>query len=459
MKVLFVYTNINGFHSDCYSFGLASIVSMARLGGHEARVIIAGTRTAYSKVLAEIAAFKPRMVGFSSVSSQFSFVKEIAFLIKSKYPDIVAVCGGVHPTINPNCVLECESLDAIFVGESENSFLEFLKKLDNGEPYKDTDNLAYAQDSKLVINKLKPLIQNLNSLPYPDKDIYPFREILKITGYAPFGFSRGCPYSCTYCSNHAIAKTYGIPRNLPRYRSVESSINEIEEAMRKFSIKIVFINEDIFGLDRAWRDEFCRQYKKRIRTKFLCFLRANLVDEDLIRQLKDAGCYRVSMGLESGNEYVRNKIMNRQMSNEQIIRAVDLAKKYNLETNTISIIGVPGETEEMLKDTIALNRRIKPSSSGVNVFYPYKGTVLGDYCFEKGLIDRERYDAFSNERRETVLNYPDEYRRKLIYYRENWEALVYPFDLKRHVLRFAKKLKNALRPALSMMGMCKGYNT
>ncbi|MFH1846310.1 MAG: radical SAM protein [Candidatus Omnitrophota bacterium] len=439
MRVLFIYTNINGFHDDCYSFGLASIVSVTRINGYEPKVIIVRSKKEYSQILREIDSFQPQVVGFSAVSSQFSFVSEIASFVKQKSKEIITVCGGVHPTINPDCLLETKFLDGIFIGESEKSFVEFLDKIKKNEPYEDTDNYAYMNNGQVIINKLKPLMKDLDDVPYPDKQIYPYEDTIKKTGLAPFLFSRGCPYLCSYCSNHAIAKRYGLPRNTPRYRSPESCIAELEETISSMRIDTIFIMDDIFGIDKKWRMEFCEKYRKRINKPFICLLRVELVDEEFISLLKDAGCYKISVGLESGNEYVRNKIMNRLMSNDRIIKAFKIIKKYKLETNTLNIIGTPGETEEMLWDTIKMNRTIHPTTSGVNIFYPYKGTKLGDSCFDQGLVNEELYNNFSRERRATVLNYSEAWRKKLAYYRDNWEALVYPFDFKRAVKRSLRK--------------------
>lgn len=439
MNVLFLYTNINGFHTDCYAFGLASIVSVTRSNGYSAKVIVVKNRECYLKILETIEVFNPRVVGFTSVSSQFIFVKEIAALIKKKFPEIIIVCGGIHPTINPNCVLDTEHLDTLFIGESENSFIELLDKIRQGKCYKDVDNLAYAQNGTVKINKLKPLITDLDSLPYPDKEVYPYEDTLRETGYAPFFFSRGCPYLCSYCSNHMIAKRYGLERNSPRYRSVESSILEIEKTIRKFNVRTVWILDDIFGLDKKWRSAFCAEYKKRIKKKFICLLRVNVIDGEFMRMLKDAGCLRIFIGLESGNEFIRADVMNRHMTNEQILNAFDIAHKSGLQTNAINMIGLPGETEEMVWDTIKLNRRIKPTMSCVSIFYPYKGTNLGNYCFEKGLVNESMYSSFSNERRESVLNFPQDYKWKLIYFRENWERFVYPRDFKKKLLWFMRK--------------------
>ena len=167
----------------------------------------------------------------------------------------------------------------------------------------------------------------------------------------------------------------------------------------------------------------------------LCLLRANVMDEKFVRLLKAAGCYRISIGVESGNDHIRNDVMNRKMSREQIVNAFALAHARGIETMAINMMGLPGETDEMIWDTIRLNRQIKPTFSGVNIFYPYRGTKLGDRCFDEGLVDERRYRNFSNERRESVLNFPEAHRRKLTNYHRHWESLVYPWSVKRRIRR------------------------
>jgi anaerobic magnesium-protoporphyrin IX monomethyl ester cyclase len=352
-------------------------------------------------------------------------------MIKRISPKTVIFCGGAHPTVDPKSILECQAIDAFFIGESDYSFVEVLNKINNNQPYKDTENLCYIENGTVKINPLKPLIQNLDDLPYVDKTTYPYIDsISPLGGAAQFMFSRGCPYLCSYCCNHAIAKLYGMRTNKSRARSPESCIREIEDTLKQFpQVKTIWIFDDTFGLDKTWRKEFLQKYKERIPIKFACMGRANHIDEEFAKMLADSGCYRVSIGIESGNDYVRNMIMNRHMTNEQIVNAFAVCKKYRLETNAINIIGVPGETEEMIWNTINLNRKINPTSSGVNIFYPYKSTVLGDQCFEKGLVDEELYKKFSSERRETVLKYPENYKKKLTKFHQDWTCLIYPWNV------------------------------
>lgn len=446
MKIFLIYTNIGGLHSDCFSFGLASISSTAKAKGHDVRAAVIKTRDAYKSVLNDIAVHNPKIVGFTSVSSQFHFVKELAGLIKDRFPKIITVCGGVHPTIKPECVMEASFLDAVFVGESELAFATFLDRVNEGLSYRDVDNLAYCEGGKLIKNKLSPLIVDLDKLPYPDRDNPLFHETVKAVEYVPFFFSRGCPYLCSYCSNHAIAKAYGKVSNAPRYRSPESSIREIEEVINTYAVSKIAIGDDIFGINKEWRREFCEKYKERIKIRFFCLLRANIVDDEFAKLLKSAGCYSVSIGVESGNDFIRNEVMNRQLGREQIINAFTVLRKHKLQTISLNIIGVPGETKEMIWDTIKLNRIIRPTASAANIFYPYKGTKLGDRCFSEGIINKELYYNFSNERRESVINYSQEHKQMLVYMKENWQHLIYRYD-------FIHRLEGALRFFLGKIGI------
>ncbi len=455
MNVLLVITNLNGFHEVPYSYGLSSIAAYVQSKGHNVEVVAIRKDAEFARFVEYVKNFKPKVVGFTCVSSQYQFVKKGAKLVKEIDKSIFVVAGGVHPTIYPTALLKSEDIDAFFVGEAEFAFLEFLDKVEKGEDYTAVNNLAYKSSGKIVINPLHPHIEHLDSIPHPLKDKF-FAEYIEKNGCAPFFFSRGCPFNCSYCSNHALAKVYNIPINKPRFKSVDACIDEIKKAEEVFAFDRITIDDDTFGLDQLWLSKFCEKYKKEIGKKFICLLRANVINEDSIKRLKDAGCVRIQFGVESGNEFVRNKIMNRNLSEEQIISAFDLCRMYGIETNAINIIGVPGETEEMIMDTVRLNRRIKPTHSGVNIFYPYRGTVLGDYCFSKGLVDESLYNSFSNERRDTVLMYPEEHKAKLRYYYKNWDILVDPYNLwKRLVLLLRdhkivysslKKLKRGIRP-------------
>lgn len=445
MRIIFVITNINGTYGDAYSFGLASIASIARDKGFDYDYAVINTPRDHAGFLDFVEGYQTRVIAYTSVSSQFMFVKQLAQNIRQRYGNtVVQVCGGVHATIFPECITQVPALDGIFIGEAEYAFSDFLDKVSKGEDYHAINNFAYSNNGNIVKNPLYPLITPLDELPFPERKKYGYAKFVKRDGYATFWFSRGCPYLCSYCSNHAIAKTYGLSVNKPRYRSPQRCIEEIKELMKEFSIKKVFVGDDTFGLDKKWMREFCTLYAQQIKLPFMCHLRVNIVNKELMKYLKRAHCVHVSCGIESGNDYIRNEIMKRNISEEQIVSAYALFKQYGITSNAINIIGTPHETIDAIWDTIRLNRKVNPNSSGVNIFYPYRGTQLGDYCFEHGLVDEQAYGNFSTERRSSVLKYPAEFKKELEYFHKYWPILVYnKYKMYRLVRLYAARfLKN-----------------
>jgi len=440
MNVLLVITNVNGEHEIPFSFGLTSIASYINNKGYNTKIIAIHEENEYHKIHDEIKSFNPGVVGFTAVSSQFSCIKHLAKMIKKINKDIIIVCGGIHATLFPDALLETNDIDGFFIGESEIAFGDFLDKIRGNKDFRVTNNFYYRNNGKVVANPLNPLITNIENLPHPMLDSL-FEEYINTNGQAPFFFSRGCPYICTYCCNDAYARLYGMKRNKPRYRSVDSCIEEIKIALEKYKFNVIWMADNIFAVDKKWRSEFCEKYKKEINIKFICNLQVNVINEEYVKTLKDAGCFRVAMSIESGNEYIRNTIMKRNMSEKQILEAYMICKKYKIKTQSINIIGLPYETEDMLWETIKLNRKVKPTQSGVNIFYPYKGTQLGDYCFSEGLVDEEMYDTFSFERRDSVLNFPSEHKEKLRYYHKNWKVLVDPYNVKKRLISYLQNHK------------------
>jgi radical SAM superfamily enzyme YgiQ (UPF0313 family) len=214
---------------------------------------------------------------------------------------------------------------------------------------------------------------------------------------------------------------------------VKECLQEIESVVSEYSSEIDFIiiGDDIFGPDTEWRREFCEQYKERILdrygVRFQILMRVEMFQStQLPLMLKEAGCFKVSFGVESGDEEQRREILDRHMSDKKLIKAFEICRAVGLETTAINIIGFPDESVEMIQKTIKLNRILKPTSSGVNIFYPYKGTPLGDRCFSDDLVDLEKFATFSTERRDSVLKFPEAHLQLLLDYQRNWQYLIHP---------------------------------
>lgn len=447
--VLFVYTNIYGDHSDTYSYGIGYISSVLKEKGLQPLLVIVRSVKDYKKVISAVLKYRPKIIGFTSVSSQFVFVRELAKLIRKKHKCII-VAGGVHPTIFPECLINNSYLDGIFIGESEFTFLEFASRVLSGSVYNGVDNFCYLNAGQLIRNKIRPQIDNLDTIPFPDRDIYNYQEIIDENNKeATIITSRGCPFHCTYCSNHAIARVYGQDKNIIRYHSVERSLAEIEALRSKYDFEQLYFIDDLFILNRNRLEDFLVGYKKRFRIPFMCQVRPNFCTRDIMFKLKDAGCYRIFVAIESANDYIRNKVMKRNISKTQIEDTFNLAKEAGIETLSVNIIGVPHETEETILETIDFNRKMSPSMVGVNIFSPYEGTELGDYCQEHGLLKDYNLRNF-RDRRKSRLILSGIKRRKLMYLYDRFEFLIYK-DInyqKARILFWKKRYRRLLEDSI-----------
>jgi len=417
-RVLFIYTNINDSHVASIPFGLASIVGFAENLGYKS-VVKTCTSVEQFQELCEFArSYAPEVIAFTSVMTQFKYVAALAEQLSAVRPESLIVCGGVHVTLAPESLFEAPGLDCLILGEGEFAFAEFLGCVDSGADYHHIQNLAYRCGGQLVQNALRPRMESLDALPFPGRKHFP-------DPHFSFFFTRGCPFNCSYCSNHALAAVYGLTRNTPRYRTPKSAIQEIEEGLcRRPLVRQLEIFDDTFGIDRHWRDEFLRLYKKRIGLPFRCLINPLVVTRSFAEMLRDAGCYTVSMGVESGNEFMRRKVMRRHMSRDQIVRAFRFISEHGMQTLAWNVIGLPGETVQSLRDTVDLNREIQATNPCCQVFHPYPGTHLGDLCSSQDLLDETLLATNFKERMRSVLKFSDEMHALLIHCVEDFEAIV-----------------------------------
>ncbi len=215
--------------------------------------------------------------------------------IKSQFPNVFSIFGGPHPTFFPEMIEE-EGVDGVCIGEGEYAMLELVRNLSEGESITNIQNLWIKKDGHIYKNHLRPLIQDLDSLPFPDRSYSKHILSFKI-GRASVITARGCPYKCSYCFNHAYNRLYNNPSGKVRRRSVDNVIEELKQLKSNFNIKVFIFQDDTFILDRQWLEEFSRTYKKEVGLPFWCMVHPLLIDQDNARLLSFAGCIMVSMGI------------------------------------------------------------------------------------------------------------------------------------------------------------------
>lgn len=429
MKVYLIFPDIATFHGTPYHPGLASIAAVLIERGHEVKLGYLDSHDKESGILKQARDFNPDVVGFTAVESQFPYVMRLAPLVR-KVKNCLIVCGGPYATLAPEFVLEkCDSIDAVIVGEGEYAMVEVLDKIMRGENWRSARNLAYIdkESRKLVRNPLLPLIEDLNLLPTPNTDIFPYQQIIDRNNIALFYFNRGCPYSCTYCSNTALGNVYGLSSNPIRYKTAKKAIAEIAATLAKYRLRddtLLLFGDDLFVSNKHWLREFCDDYARLIKRPFWCTGRSNLITDEVCSLLRKAGCQLLMMSVESGNDYIRNEIMRRNISRDVLIRSFNLCHEHGINTQATCIVGLPFETVEMIEDSIKTVAALKSVTTyGINIFYPYKGTHLRRVCEEHGFMPADDYENFI-ERRQSILNLPDLSKDKILYYHKNWINLV-----------------------------------
>lgn len=395
MKLLLIYPDFAGGPTDAdseewgfYSEGLASISSVLKTHGHEVSLYHMKSRVTKDEFLAEVKKHNPDLIGFSVRTNNYNEVIQYIPFIKKHFKTPV-ICGSYHATLFPEEVLRVDGVDMVCIGEGEYPLFEILDAMQKGESWDNVRSVwVKKKDGEIVKNSIRPMIEDLNALPIPDFDLFDYRNLTSSKIYtAGVMLSRGCIFNCTYCCNRTIRNLYPNKNKYHRVRSPQNSIKYLKKLLRDHKyIKYISFWDNNLSLPREWCAEFLQIYKKEINLPFACNLHASTVDEEVIKWLKKAGCYRVHFGVEAGNEKFRAKMLKRGMKNEKIKEAFDLCRKYGISTLAYNMINCPMETPNITLDTIKLNAVIRPTRALAPVFYPFPGTEAYEISKERKLF-------------------------------------------------------------------------
>jgi len=343
-----------------------------------------------AQVLSKVRSAGADLIACTALSNNFPHVVHLATLIKKEFRAPIII-GGVHPTVAPQETIEENCFDMVCLGEGEETMLEVLETMERGEKSTAVRNIWFKEDGCVIKNELRPLIRDIDTLPPLDYDIYDYPRYLRHHNMVgAFVSSRGCPYLCTYCINHANLKLYRGLGTYVRFRSVEKVIEEVKTSIERYGIHRVEFYDDTFTLHQARIKEFCEKYAAEVGLPFHVNARVDTLTEEMCKDLKKAGCRRVAIGLESGDEGIREKVLKRKISDKQILDGCRLVKKHGMDLYTYNMIGIPHETIRDIKKTIDLNRKIRPDFVNVSIFTAYKGTELYEECRKKGWLDEGR---------------------------------------------------------------------
>lgn len=403
LRVLFVIDKM-GF-LEVLSIPVLSAV--AKRAGHQVGLVEFARNP--KAAAAALESYRPDIVAYSVCSTEWERYVEINARLKNRAP-FFSVFGGSHPTFFPELIEE-DLVDCICMGEGDEAFKRFLNSFGTDDMFSVGNFLFQGQDYSIQTNQLLPLISDLDTLPFPDRElIYSKNAFLARSPIKSFFAGRGCPFKCSYCFNHAYHELYRNKGHVVRAKSVSYLLQEIERVRASYPLTFVKFQDDVLGIQRSWLEEFAAKFPNKIELPFMCYARPNMVTNKYAQLLRKAGCYSVCMAIESGNDAIRRSVLNRRMDDERILEASAYLKEQGIKIYAVNMVGLPGETEANISETIALNQKARVDFADASIFQPYPGTRITEYCKETGLLDKGK-ESFESQFTTSVLNFPQD--RKL----------------------------------------------
>jgi len=352
--------------------------------------------------------YEPDIVGVTSTSYTYREVNDIAESLKTRGLAVPVVLGGAHAHTSPDDI-ETSHFDAFAIGEGEISLLELCQRLIRGDDISNTPGFYYKSKQGVLRNKPAKALSNLDDLPIRDYNQMNTDEILKRrNGWLNIAFSRGCPYSCSFCINQIQRKLFRAGNDCSYFRcqSVEKTMSELMALVNQFrgSLKVINFDDDLLMLRKDWFISFANAFRDKIYLpegiRYVVNGRADLIDDEIVDALSRSGCFEMQIGFESGDSELRNIVLNKQIDDDDLLRIFSMCRDKNVRTLAYTMMGIPGETHKTIEKTIKMLTVLKPTLIRMTIFDPFVGTPLHEYCLKNNLIrhDKRLQNHFTESR-------------------------------------------------------------
>lgn len=370
---------------NSYGLGLCYLHAVIEKEGYQIRTFSYNNSDpleAEKAVTAELMDFKPDF--FLVQIFTMNRVESYRILKKAKElrPEMKIIVGGVHASIYPGQMLENFPVDCVVIGEGEVTIVELLETLSTGRDLSSVKGIAYKEKGRVVITGGRPLIEDLDLLPFPKHELFitPERKMACILT------SRGCPFKCSFCCLHTIS------RRKFRVRSAKNAVDEVEYIVNTFkNIKIIQLADDTFTLDSQRAMDFCKEIvRRKIKIQFWCSARIKPASVELFRLMEEAGFRSIGFGLETGSAKLLNSI-HKSITKEDVIETFKMLKDININISTYLMVGFPGENKETVAETIDLIKKLQKIKyfefAGVARLWVYPNTEVYEQLRDVGKID------------------------------------------------------------------------
>jgi anaerobic magnesium-protoporphyrin IX monomethyl ester cyclase len=334
----------------------------------------------------------PDLAGITSLTESRFESFNAAKILKNVLPNTMVVMGGPHASLAPeDTLLNVKSVDIVVRGEGEYTMVELCQAAENSRELKTIDGISYRENGKVVHNKNRQLMQDLDSIPFPAYHLlkmekYDFRLEVPGKGRLPamnIITSRGCPIGCTFCAtSEMLGKKW-------RARSPLNVISELVHLIDNYNIKAIFFYDDTFTMNKKRAREICElMIDKGLNLKYICMTRIDALDKNLLKTMKESGCYRIHYGVESGSQRILDSVVEKKINLEQVKEVSTWMDDQGIIKNPFFMASFPDETLEDVRKTLDFMKEIggEPSLSFLKV---YPGTKIEKIAKEKGIIPED----------------------------------------------------------------------
>lgn len=365
--------------------GLMILSACAKAAGHQVQILDPNPDD--SSFIEAMSAFAPDLVGYSVLTTQISRTRTIHTLVKAAFPKIISLAGGIHPTALPQWTLTRLDLDYVVIGEGEITFPELLDALSQGRDPLEVPGIAGFRDGNPVLSPRRQLIEDLDTIPLPDRQSLDFQRYLRPPGNIRGKYlrratsiitSRGCPFNCIFCSSHDL-----FGRKVRR-RTVPHVMQEIHYLIDHYDIDGLWFLDDTLLESPEWLAELCVEMKKT-GLPWGCQAHVRRADESVFRIMKDAGCLQLEFGVESGSPRILRRL-RKGSTPDDVRRAFAICRRIGIRALANFMIGVPDETEADAEMSYRLAREIRPDHVVVTFTTPLPGSDLFTESIDKGWL-------------------------------------------------------------------------
>lgn len=389
-EILLINPKLKDARNFWLPLGLAYIASYLEKHSFEVKIVDANALGIEDKEVVNSIEETPDIVGITALTPYIYSAWTIAKNIKQKFPNTLIVLGGHHPSVLPEESLENKFIDIVVIGEGEETMKEIATWRRDGYPknLSEIRGIAYKNQGKIKSTERRPLIENIDDLPFPARHLFPFPKKYTPSAYrklpvAAIFTSRGCPYRCTFCHFDLFGKRF-------RARTPENVVSEIEYLKKHYDIKEFHIGDDNFCLDVERAIKICDLLiERKINLPWACVggIRVDTIAKhpEIIEKMAQAGFYRTSVGIESGNQQILDNIQ-KGITLEQADKAVRILKKNKIFVGGYFIIGNYGENKKTVEDTIRFAKYLPLDYAQIMIATPYPGSGFYEQLKENGKL-------------------------------------------------------------------------